>query len=148
MTDKQGVPSLQEVINRFGESVEKLDKLSLAASRLEDEAGRQASAVKSIEDARREHTRASETLADTATELKNVAVEIRSLTESVGRFIDASDNNVLLERVSSVEKLCKDISESLSSESENRISAMAKMTEDVSTRIDAVFASLPNRWKR
>lgn len=148
MTDKPSAPTLQDVVVRFAESAERLDQLSAAAGKLEDEAARQASAVKSLEEARSENARVLEALESTASELKAVAGEMRSLARAVGDLIEASDSNVLIERVGSVEALCKVILDSTQREADLRDQAIAKMSGEVSAKIDAVFASLPNRWKK
>ena len=148
MTDKPGAPTLQDVVARFAESAERLDQLSAAAGKLEDEAARQASAAKSLEEARTDNARVVEVLESAASELKAVAGEMRGLTQAVSDLIDANDNNVLVERVGSVEALCKTIVDSVQREADLRDQAIAKMSEEVSAKIDAVFASLPNRWKK
>ena len=148
MTDKPSAPTLQDVVARFAESAERLDQLSEAAGNLEDEAARQSTAVRSLEEVRAESARVVEVLGSTASELKAVVGDMRSLTQAVNNLIEASDNSVVIERINSIESLCKTISDSAQREADLRDRAMSKMSEEVSAKIDAVFATLPNRWKK
>ncbi len=148
MTDKQGAPTLQEVIQRFADSAEKLDQLSAAATRLGVEADKQASAAQSLEESRIENARIGEVLSAAASELKSVAADVGSLTQSVIKLIDASDNTMLVERIASVERLCEDLQASAARESELRNQAMSTMVDSISAKIDVVFDSLPKRWKK